>query len=883
MQTTPAPSLSATTDPATTAPATTAPATAGCRPRDPSPDRRTVVVVGNGMVGHELVRQLVAADAPLRVVVLGEESRAAYDRVHLSAYVPGRDLAALALPDPEIYDHPDVELMVGTRVTDIDRQARSVTTDAGAVIGYDELVLATGSAPFVPPIAGAEGPGAAVYRTVEDLGTIIEAAGAAARGVVIGGGLLGLEAADALRSLGVATTVIEFAPRLMPAQLDDAAAAALRARIEALGIEVRTATATTEVLRGGDRAVRGLRFADGTELRCELLVFSAGIRPRDELARHAGLTVGERGGVAVDRTCRTEDPHVWAVGECAAIEGRVYGLVAPGYATARTVADRLAGGDSAFPGADTSTKLKLLGVDVASFGDALAATPGARSVVIDDPVAEAYRKLVVDEDGRLLGGILVGDTGAYPVLHQLYLGGEPLSEAPASLLMPAGGSGPAALGPAALPDSCTVCTCNNVTKGALREAVGGGAITTLHELRAATTAGTGCGSCTTLCKSLLDHELESAGITVDRSLCAHFAYTRQELFDIVRAREIRTFAALLEGWGRGRGCAVCKPAVASMLATHWNDHLLDPDQLGLQDTNDRYLANLQRDGTYSVVPRVPGGEITPAQLIAIGEVARDHDLYTKITGGQRVDLFGARLDELPVIWERLIAAGMESGHAYGKALRTVKSCVGTAWCRYGVQDSTTLAVQLELRYRGLRTPHKIKSAVSGCSRECAEAQSKDVGVIATERGWNLYVCGNGGMRPRHADLLAEDLDTETLVTMIDRFLMFYARTADKLERTSTWLERREGGIEELRAIVLDDRLGIAAELEAAMAEHVAGYEDEWAATLADPVKLARFRHFVNEDVPDPDLAYVRARGQRRPALAHERPLLPVVPTAPVSS
>jgi nitrite reductase (NADH) large subunit len=857
--------------------------TAVATPATPDEARRTVVVVGNGMVGHELVRQLVAADTPPRIVVFGEEPRAAYDRVRLSAYVPGRDLDALALPEPEIYDHPDVELVVGTRVSAIDREARTVTTTGGQVVGYDELVLATGSSPFVPPIEGATGPGAAVYRTVEDLGAIIDGAAGAERGVVIGGGLLGLEAADALRSLGLATTVIEFAPRLMPAQLDGPASAALRSRIEALGIDVRTETATSEVLRGEDGRVTGLRFADDTTLDCQLLVFSAGIRPRDELARQAGLEVGERGGVLVDTSCRTADPHVWAVGECAAIEGRCYGLVGPGYATARIVADRLAGGGSRFPGADMSTKLKLLGVDVASFGDALGVTPGARSVTIDDPVEAVHKKLVVDAENRLLGGILVGDAEAYPILHQLHLGGEPLDAAPASLIVPAPSGDQQLLGPAALPDSCTVCTCNNVTKGEVRDAVGGGAITTLAELKAATSVATGCGSCATLCKNLLDHELESAGIEVDRSLCPHFAHTRQELFDIVRAREVRTFAELLEGWGTGRGCEVCKPAIASMLATHWNQHVLDDETLGLQDTNDRYLANLQRDGTYSVVPRVPGGEITPQQLIAIGEVARDHDLYTKITGGQRVDLFGARLDELPAIWERLIAAGMESGHAYGKALRTVKSCVGTAWCRYGVQDSTALAVQLELRYRGLRTPHKIKSAVSGCSRECAEAQSKDFGVIATERGWNLYVCGNGGMRPRHADLLAEDLDTATLVAVIDRFLMFYARTADKLERTSTWLERREGGIEELRRIVLEDALGIAGELEAAMAEHVAGYEDEWAATLADPAKLARFTHFVNEDVPDPDLAYVRERGQRRPVFDHERPSLPVLPTAGVPS
>jgi nitrite reductase (NADH) large subunit len=785
-----------------------------------------------------------------------------------------------------VYDHPDVELRVGARAAAIDREARVVVTDDGERIVYDDLVLATGSYPFVPPIPGRDGPGTHVYRTIEDLDAIIADAHGAERGVVIGGGLLGLEAAEALRHLGLDTTVVEFAPRLMPAQLDEGGSAALRRRVEELGIEVRTGHATSEIVRDDSGALAGLDFGDDGAMAADLVVFSAGIRPRDQLARDAGLEVGERGGVLVDAGCRTTDERIWAIGECAAVEGTCYGLVGPGYAMARLVADRLTGGASSFPGADLSTKLKLLGVDVASFGDAHGATPGSHAVVFDDASEAIYKKLVVDDEGRLLGGILVGDANDYAVLHQLHLGGEPLESSPASLIAPAAErEGGGALGPAALPDSCTVCTCNNVTKGDLREAVDrsftredadGGAITTLAELKAETNAGTGCGSCSTLCKSLLDHELEAKGVEVDHRLCEHFAYTRQELFDIVRTREVRTFVQLLEGWGSGAGCAVCKPAVASMLASLYADHILDDEHAPLQDTNDRYLANLQRDGTYSVVPRVPGGEITPRQLIVLGQIAEEYDLYTKITGGQRVDLFGARLDQLPVIWGRLNAAGFESGHAYGKALRTVKSCVGTSWCRYGVQDSTSLAIQLELRYRGLRAPHKIKSAVSGCSRECAEAQSKDVGVIATENGWNLYICGNGGMRPRHAELFVEDLDTDMLIRVIDRFLMFYIRTADKLERTATWFERREGGIPELREILLEDSLGICDELEAAMAEHVAGYEDEWAAVLADPAKLVRFQHFVNDDVPDPDLEYVRERGQRRPVLDHERPRLPVL-------
>jgi len=332
----------------------------------------------------------------------------------------------------------------------------------------------------------------------------------------------------------------------------------------------------------------------------------------------------------------------------------------------------------------------------------------------------------------------------------------------------------------------------------------------------------------------------------------------------VRISGIRSFSELIERFGNGRGCEICKPAVASMFASLGSGYILDGEQATLQDTNDHFLANLQRDGTYSIVPRVPGGEIKPSQLVALGEVAQEFDLYTKITGAQRVDLFGARVDQLPHIWARLIDAGFESGHAYGKALRTVKSCVGDSWCRYGVQDSVAMAIRLELRYRGLRSPHKLKMAVSGCARECAEAQGKDVGVIATENGWNLYVGGNGGMRPQHAVLFAEDLDDETLIRYIDRFLMYYVRTADRLERTAAWLNKLEGGVDRLREVVVDDRLGICDELEADIARHVDTYECEWKATLADPERLAKFQAFVNTDEPDDGLQYLRVRGQRQP-------------------
>jgi len=377
-------------------------------------------------------------------------------------------------------------------------------------------------------------------------------------------------------------------------------------------------------------------------------------------------------------------------------------------------------------------------------------------------------------------------------------------------------------------------------------------------------------------KQVFEHELVARGVSVDKSLCEHFAYTRQELYALVRVEGVITFEELLAKHGRGHtGCDVCKPAVGSILASCWNQPIMDASLVPLQDTNDTFMANMQKNGTYSVVPRIPGGEITAEKLIAIGVVAQKYQLYTKITGGQRIDLFGAQLHELPDIWAELIDAGFETGHAYGKSTRTVKSCVGSTWCRYGVQDSVKMALLIEDRYKGLRSPHKLKFAVSGCTRECAEAQSKDVGVIATEKGWNLYIAGNGGMRPRHAELFATDLDDATLIQYIDRFLMFYIRTADKLQRTSVWRESLEGGLDFLKDVILHDSLGLGAELEAQMQLVVDRYECEWANALKDPEKLKRFRTFVNDKRPDPDIHFVQERGQRRPIMAAELNLIAV--------
>jgi nitrite reductase (NADH) large subunit len=842
--------------------------------------RPQLVVVGHGMVGHRLLEELVARGAHDRwaITVFGEEPVPAYDRVHLSAVFDGTDPGELSLVEPGFAERHGIELVCGDAVAGIDRAAGTVTTDAGRTLAYDHLVLATGSAPFVPPIPGHERPGTFVYRTLDDLAAIREHAEQpwVRTGVVVGGGLLGLEAANALRLLGLETHVVEMAPRLMPVQLDEGSAAALRRHVEGLGIGVHTGV-RTRALTGDDpddptAAVCTLDREDGPAIPADIVVFSAGIRPRDQLARDAGLPVGERGGVVVDAQLRTPDPAVSAIGEVACVEGRCLGLVAPGYEMARVVAARVAGeaGDG-FTTPDLSTKLKLLGVDVASFGDPFAGVDGGDTDGLDvltwsDSATGIHKRLTRRRrDGRLLGGVLVGDAADHQQLRLMALGQIDTPADLSSWVAPS--TGPRDTG--SLPDEVGVCSCENVTAGDLRTAIEDGA-RTVEDLKACTSAGGGCAGCVPMVAGLLKDELRGRGEAVSDALCDHFAVSRRSLYDLVRIHGHTTWRQVLDAHGTGGGCEVCRPTVASILASRANGYVLDAGQGEVQDTNDHSLANMQRNGTYSVVPRVPGGEITPAQLIALGQIATDFDLYCKITGGQRIDLLGARLEQLPAIWARVLAAGMESGHAYGKALRTVKSCVGETWCRYGVQDSVTMAIRLEERYRGLRAPHKLKLAVSGCARECAEARSKDVGVIATERGWNLYVAGNGGKTPRHADLLATDLDDESLARAVDRFLAYYVRTADRLQRTSAWFEELHAttgdGLAHVRDVVFDDALGVAHELDAEIARHVDSYECEWAATLADPARLARFHTFVNAPgAADPDIVMVSERGQVRPA------------------
>lgn len=834
--------------------------------------RSQLVVVGNGMVGHHFIEQLIELGGldEYDITVFGEEVNLAYDRVHLSDYFNGATAEDLAMTTSDYYLNHGVTFYTNTRVIALDREQKLVLIEDGEAVSYDKLVLATGSYPFVPPIPGYQRENTFVYRTLDDLDAIKACADKVKTGTVVGGGLLGLEAANALKNLGLETNVVEFAPRLMPVQLDETGGAVLKEMIEGLGVSVLTATATNDIV-DGEQAYHRMNFAGGDFLETDLILFSAGIRPRDELARQSELELGERGGIVINNQCITSDADIYAIGECALWEGRIYGLVAPGYTMAKTAAGHLMRNvGAAFTGADMSTKLKLLGCDVGSIGDAHATSQGARSFIYQDQVNQEYRKLVVSEDGKkVIGAVLVGDNSYYDTLLQYYLNGIDLPEQAQSLILPASNGESVGLGVDALPAAASICSCHNVTKQDISDAVASGTMS-VADVKGATKAATGCGGCAALLKKVVDNELTALGVEVSTDICEHFPFTRQDLYNLVKVEGIKSFKALLDKHGKGHGCEICKPAVGSILASVWNDYVLTNDHISLQDTNDRFLANMQKDGTYSIVPRIPGGEITPEKLIVIGEVAKDYKLYTKITGGQRIDLFGATLAQLPEIWKRLIDAGFETGQAYGKSVRTVKSCVGSTWCRYGVNDSVGMAIKIENRYKGLRSPHKLKFAVSGCTRECAEAQSKDIGVIATEGGWNLYVCGNGGMKPRHADLFATDLDDETLIRYIDRVLMFYIKTADRLQRTSVWMDGLEGGLDYLKDVVINDSLGLGDELEQQMSHVVDTFQCEWKTTVNDEKALKTFRQFVNYDGTDENVVFVQERDQIRPATEDEK-------------
>ena len=820
------------------------------------------------MVGYKFCEKLIARGklGQFQITIFGEETRPAYDRVHLSEYFCGKSASSLSLATVSWYADNNITLYLGDPIQHIDRINKTIKSFHGIEVSYDVLILATGSSAFVPSIAGIEKKGVFIYRTIEDLEMMASYAKKAKTGAVIGGGLLGLEAAKAMLDLGINDThVVEFAPRLMPRQIDDAGSTILKNKLQSLGLKIHTSKNTTAVL--GDDCINGMQFSDDTKIDVDMLVISAGIKPRDELANACGLEVGIRGGIVVNEKLKTSDNSIFAIGECALYNGMIYGLVAPGYEMAEVVVTNLTGGNKSFTGYDMSTKLKLIGVDVASFGEPFASGNEIRTVVFEDTNKGIYKRINITEDGKqLLGGILVGDAEQYNMLLQTCKNNVVLPPNPEDVILGTRGgeSVDGGAGVTSLPNEALICSCESVSKGAICNAVNENSCETVEAIKKCTKAGTGCGGCVPMVKDLMLHAMKVQGKYVRNVVCEHFNQSRQELFDLVKIHQLKTYDEVLDKLGKGHGCEICKPVIVSILASLWNEMPLKKGNATAQDSNDRFLANIQKGGSYSVVPRIPGGEITPEKLIAIGTIAQKYNLYTKITGGQRIDMFGAHVNDLPKIWEELIEAGFESGHAYGKALRTVKSCVGSTWCRYGLHDSVSFAIRIEERYRGLRAPHKIKSAVSGCIRECAEAQSKDFGIIATEKGWNLYVCGNGGSKPQHALLLATDLYDETCIKYIDRFLMFYIKTADPLTRTATWLNKMEGGIEYLRNVVINDSLGMNEQWEKEMELHVKTYQCEWKVAIESPEIRKRFNHFVNApEERDPTIQFDEMRNQKK--------------------
>lgn len=844
---------------------------------------RNILVIGGGPAAWRFVRSFLKENTADIVTVLSEEDHVPYDRVALEKLFkePTKDLT---LANPEIWDDERVNLVRGVLGSEIKRAERIVIGSDGKEYPYDELILATGSRAFKIPIAGSEK--AHVFRTIEDVQTMVsevarlkEELGRTPKAIVVGGGLLGLEAAEGLRDLGAEPTILDVAPWLLSIEVDEGGGHLVNRLIREAGIEIETGAFISTVNLDKSGAVTSVSVADGmgdeaavTQIPADIVCMAAGIRPNDQIARDADLEIGERGGVIVSDRCRSvTDEHIWAIGEVACVLGRVWGLVAPANQMADAAAKNLNGGDEFVEEFDIATKLKFSGLEVGGFGDRRGTTKDALEISYNDPAKKIYQKIVVSPDAKtLLGGVFVGDASPFDSLKPLL--GRELPADPAVYLSAAGGEGAP---DTELPDDAILCSCNNISFGEIRESIAEGN-QDVPSIKAATTAGTQCGSCVPMIQKTLVQQMKKMGMTVSKALCEHFEFSRAELFTAIKATDYNDFPSILARFGKGEdGCAICKPTVASILSSIRDSHVLDGGRGGLQETNDRNLANMQKDGTYGVIPRIPGGEITPEKLAVIAQVGQDYGLYTKINGAQRIGLYGARLEQLPEIWKRLVDAGFESGQAYGKSLRNVKTCLGTNWCRYGVGDSSTLGVVLENRYKGLRSPHKFKMGVSGCNRSCAESQGKDVGVIATSNGWNLYFCGNGGATPAHGRLFAKDIDQDTLIKYIDRFLMYYIRTADRLQRTARWAEDLDelygDAIEHLTEVLIDDKLGICADLEADMQKHVDEYEDEWAATLADPERLKKFRSFVNEpETPDNEARmYVLERDMIRPATQEE--------------
>jgi nitrite reductase (NADH) large subunit len=789
------------------------------------------VIIGNGMAGARLAEEIRARDSNHSdLVMFGDEPYGNYNRILLSNVLCGAQEANSIFLNPLAwYVANEVTLHAGERVVTIDRTARTVHTANGLTETYDTLVFATGSRPFIPPIAGTDKEGVFVFRTVDDCAQIARWAENCDNAVVLGGGLLGLEAARGLLTHGVEVTVLEAAPHLMPQQLDAEGGAILARTMEGLSLQVFTSAKTTAVL--GSERVEAVQLADGTTLPCDLLVIACGIRANCELARDCGLPT-ER-GILVDDRMQTADPCVFAVGECVQHRGATYGLVAPLYEQARVLADVLTGvaPNARYTGSRSATKLKVMGVELASLGRMADAQPGDEIVSYAEPGRGVYKKLILRGD-RLIAGCLLGETDTAPALLSLFEqnGDAPARRADLLFGKPSQAGGDDIL---TLSDDAFLCTCNQVTKSRVIEAIGQGK-TSVLAIAGCTKAGTGCGGCRPLVQQCL--EAYAGNLTPDPS--AHWyvpgvPMAKPELVAAIKAQGLKSVSAVFQTLAGGKEDPASKPGLASLLKSLWNEQY--EDERDSRFINDRVHANIQKDATFSVVPRIYGGIITPDQLRRIADAADKYDVpMVKITGGQRIDLLGVKKEDLPSMWRDL---GMPSGHAYTKAFRTCKTCVGTEFCRYGVGDSTTLGVNIEKRFQGIEFPHKVKMAVSGCPRNCAEATIKDIGVVAVEGGWEIVIGGAAGSRVRAADLLARVGTHDEALRLIGRFMQYYRENARYMERTAAFVERL--GIEHLRDVVVNDTEGIAKRLDAEIQAAVDAYVDPWQ-EAEQPVHPAQF-------------------------------------------
>ncbi|KAF1814019.1 nitrite reductase NiiA [Eremomyces bilateralis CBS 781.70] len=879
-----------------------------------SESRKRVVVVGLGMVGIAFMlvfnyavtsntrrsEKLLKLDAKRRVydvVAIGEEPHLAYNRVGLTSYFQHREIERLYMKSEEWYKSMpsgSLDYHLHTVATDIDTENKRVTTNRGDKVDYHVLIIATGSTAILPrAIPGYNATGVFVYRTIEDLQNLISFSsakkGQGQKGIVIGGGLLGLEAAKAMLDLEVyeKVTVVEAMPYVLGRQLNSDSGMMVVEQVKNLGVDVVLGKMVSKLTMAIDGTVTGVQFKDGDEIEGTCVCFAIGVRARDDLAKKSGIQCHERGGIRVGDDLQTTAKDVYAIGECANWKNMCYGLVGPGYEMADLLAFNLTEGmthrkPKSFTEPDMSTKLKLLGIEVASFGDCFADEFGpkwlpdkssgsdrkdqVKALTYNDPFENIYKKYLFTLDGKyLLGGMMMGDAKDYAKLLAITKQHKQLDTPPGELIIGKPGGDEAI---DTLPDDAQICSCNNVTKKDITTAIREGSCKSIGDVKSCTKAGTSCGGCLPLVQTIVNKTMAESGEAIQNHLCPHFKHSRADLFYAVMVKRLESFEAIMSEYGTpsSLGCEVCKPAIASILASLFNKHILDPSRKGLQETNDKFLANIQRNGTFSVVPRVPGGEITPKKLAVIARVAEKYNLYCKITGGQRIDMFGARKQNLLAIWTELIEeGGLESGHAYAKALRTVKSCVGTSWCRFGIGDSVGMAIRIENRYKSIRAPHKIKGAVSGCVRECAEAQNKDFGLVATEKGFNIFVGGNGGAQPRHSELLAKDVPVDDVLPILDRYLSFYIRTADRLQRTARWIEGLPGGIQYLRQVILDDKLGICAELEGQMEELVSSYFCEWTETIKNPERRKQFQQFANVNETVDWVEPITERGQQRPS------------------